>query len=409
MLALALRNKTEQVHRAATQASVEMTKLSGEAIEHLQNLKAVKAYAAQNRDIAMFSRSIMKASGSLIDTQKHAAATSFWWEGGSLMMMLAILYFALTFHSSSPAIAFLLLAVFARMVPKLSALNASLQSVIGNLPAHTRMEAAIAELTAAAESIESPNVQLSLRKSLTFENVSFRFSPHGRKILDEISLTIPVGQIVGIVGPSGAGKSTLADIVMGLLNPSSGRIMLDETELSPSLVHAWRTNIGYVAQDTVLFHDSVRANLLWAKPDATEDEMHEALSLTAAKFVMQSSNGLETVVGERGMLLSHGERQRLALARAMLRKPSMLILDEATNNLDGESERRVMESVVRLRKSVTILIIAHRLSTIRAADVIYVLESGQVVEQGTWEALMNRGGGRFRELYEVQNETFPSR
>jgi len=218
-----------------------------------------------------------------------------------------------------------------------------------------------------------------------------------------VSITIPAGKITAIVGPSGAGKSTLADLAMGLLVSDSGRLLLDDEELSPALIHAWRANIGYVAQDTVLFCDTIRANLQWAKPDATDLEMRDALSIAAADFVQDLPEGLETVVGERGSRFSQGERQRLALARAMLRKPSMLILDEATNNLDSENEHRVMESVAGLRNKLTILMVAHRLSALRLADLIYVLKDGEVVEHGSWDSLMNRSTGKFREFYDLQN------
>jgi len=173
LLALGLSKKTKQVHAAAMQASLEMMKVSGEALEHLQNLKVVKTYAAQDRDLALFSRSINKVSARMIETQRHAATTSFWWEGGSLMMVIGILYFALIFNSSSPATTLLLIAICARLAPKISVLNTSVQAVVTNLPAHTRMEAAISDLSAEAEPTGSSNAQLALQRSLAFDKVSF--------------------------------------------------------------------------------------------------------------------------------------------------------------------------------------------------------------------------------------------
>ena len=196
-------------------------------------------------------------------------------------------------------------------------------------------------------------------------------------------------------GPSGAGKSTIADILMGLVLPDSGTLKLDGRPLGPEGVRGWRDQIGYVAPDTFLFHDTIRANLKWARPDASEDEMLAALRQASAfDFVAGLKDGLDTVVGDRGMMVSQGERQRLALARAFLRRPSMLILDEATNSLDSENEGRVLDAIESRRGELTVVLIAHRLSTIRRADLIYVVEGGKVVESGDWSSLSAKRDGR---------------
>jgi ATP-binding cassette subfamily C protein len=221
-----------------------------------------------------------------------------------------------------------------------------------------------------------------------------------------LSLVIPAGKIVALVGPSGAGKSTIADILMGLVAPDSGTLRLDGRPLGPESVRGWRDRIGYVAPDTFLFHDTIRANLKWARPDASQDEMLAALRQASAfDFVAGLSDGLDTIVGDRGMLLSQGERQRLALARAFLRRPSMLILDEATNSLDSENEGRVLDAIESRRGELTVVLIAHRLSTIRWADLIYVVEGGKVVESGNWSSLSALRDGRFRALWEAQSLT----
>ncbi len=401
-LALLLHRKTARVHEAATLASLEAQRLDGEAVEHLQNLKAVKTYGAQDRDLAMFSALLTKSSDLLLVTQRREAAARFSFEGGSFLIIIVILYFALTVRGTAAGNVFLLLAVFARVVPKLTSLYATLQSVVANLPAHTRMEAAIQELAAAQEAVARPTSALHLADAISFREVTFRFSPGKGPILNAISLTIPARKITAITGPSGAGKSTLADLLIGLLPPESGQIFIDGTELTPSTAPAWRLDIGYVAQDTVLFHDSVRANLLWAKPDATEQEMRDALSLVAADFVLDAPAGLDTVVGDRGVLLSNGERQRIAIARALLRRPALLVLDEATNNLDVENERRVLEAILRLRGDVTVLLIAHRLSTLQYADLIYLLEAGKIVQSGDYKSVVEDVHGRFHELFNVR-------
>jgi ATP-binding cassette subfamily C protein len=181
-------------------------------------------------------------------------------------------------------------------------------------------------------------------------------------------------------------------------------VLVDEKPLRTEQMRSWRNKIGYVPQDTFLFHDTVRANLLWARPEASDEEVREALRLAAAEdFVSRLPQGMDTVLGDRGVRLSGGERQRLALARALLRKPSLLILDEATSNLDSENERRIQEAIERLHGSITILIITHRLFTVLGADVIHVLEQGRLVESGDRDTLMAKENGRFLALCKAQS------
>jgi len=214
---------------------------------------------------------------------------------------------------------------------------------------------------------------------------------------------VPAGRITALVGPSGAGKSTIADLMMGLLVPDVGSIAVDGFVMRPEQLRSWRDRIGYVGPDSFLFHETVRRNLLWARPDAGEEEMLAALWLAGADFIRTLADGLDTVVGDRGLMLSQGERQRIALARALLRKPSLLILDEATNSLDWENEARILNSLDRLRGEMTILLVAHRLSTIRWADLIHVIENGSVIESGDQHSLIARHGSRLQALCEAQS------
>lgn len=230
-----------------------------------------------------------------------------------------------------------------------------------------------------------------------------------------LDIAIRAGEVVAFVGPSGAGKSTIADLLMGLLAPDSGRITVDGVTLDLERLRAWREQLGYVAQDTFLFHDTIRENLLLARPGANDKQICEALELAAADgFVARLPRGLDSTVGDRGVLLSHGERQRLALARALLRKPRLLILDEATNSLDAHNEEKILGAIEGLRGELTIVMIAHRLAAVRWADVIYVVEDGTVVESGHWNELCAREHGRFRALCQSQSvalrdtEDYPS-
>jgi ATP-binding cassette subfamily C protein len=184
---------------------------------------------------------------------------------------------------------------------------------------------------------------------------------------------------------------------MGLLRPEQGTILVDGVPVYPYGNHTWRQAIGYVPQEAFLFHATVRANLLWARPEASAADLQQALRLAAAEeFVASLPQGLDTVLGDRGVRLSGGERQRLALARALLRQPVLLILDEATSALDPFNEQRIHRALAALHGQFTIVLIAHRLSTVRMADRIMVLDAGQVVETGTWDELLGRSDSAFR-------------
>jgi ATP-binding cassette subfamily C protein len=279
-----------------------------------------------------------------------------------------------------------------------------LQYFIGGLPAFVTVMNTIERCEQAAEPQSLSAGEMEFCKHIKLETVTFRYEAEvAVPTLSELNMVLLARRTTALVGSSGAGKSTVADLIMGLVTPASGRVCVDGIPLDPSHVRNWRERIGYVPQDTFLFHDSVRANLLWAHPSASEPEIWDSLRLAAAdEFVSRLSEGLDTIVGERGVRLSGGERQRLALARALLRKPSLLILDEATSALDSENERRIQQAIEALHGDMTILIITHRLSTIRGADVIHVLEDGRLVESGVWEDLIADPSSRFHTLWREQ-------
>jgi ATP-binding cassette subfamily C protein len=247
--------------------------------------------------------------------------------------------------------------------------------------------------------------QLPLTNAIQLHNVTFHYTPEN-VTLRNLTLKIPAGQTTAIVGLSGAGKSTLADLLAGLILPDSGYLNIDDIKLTPDNWHAWRPATAYVPQDAFLFHDSLRNNLLWASPNSTDEALWQALKLAAAtNFTEQLTNGLDTIIGEKGMRLSGGEQQRIALARALLRKPSLLLLDEATSALDNQHESQIKTSIEHLHGKLTIVLIAHRLSTVRNADQIVVLDQGQIVQRGTWKTLSQDQQGCFYTLLKPTTDT----
>ena len=250
---------------------------------------------------------------------------------------------------------------------------------------------------------DKSNIPLpSIEGCVTFEEVSFRFSPDSPAVLKNVSLEIAPGTFVGIVGQSGSGKSTLMKLLPRLYQPDSGRILIDDFDVSKVELYSLRRQVGIVPQDPLLFSGSVSDNIALADPDAESDSIVQAAKVACAHdFIMDLTNGYSTDVGERGSTLSGGQRQRIAIARTLLSNPRLLVLDEATSALDYDTERRVCENLRAVLKGNTVFFITHRLSTIRNADLIIMMHQGSIVEQGTHDALMALRG-RYFALYRQQ-------
>ena len=232
-----------------------------------------------------------------------------------------------------------------------------------------------------------------LKDSLVFENVSFAYNNNSQKVIKNVDLKIKKGQRVALVGPSGSGKSTLAELVLRLYSPTEGKIKLDNRDIEDLDLIGYRGLFGVVTQETMLFRDSVRNNIAYAKEDVDENKIIQAAKIADAhNFIMRLPDGYDSMISERGLTLSGGERQRIAIARAILPDPQILVFDEATSSLDSESENEVQKALDRVMEGRTVLIIAHRLSTITSCDWIFVMDSGKIVEQGTHSDLIKRDG-----------------
>lgn len=241
-----------------------------------------------------------------------------------------------------------------------------------------------------------------LRDKIKLRDVSFNYHADEKSVLKNINLQIPKGSTVALVGESGGGKSSLIKLIQRLYDPTSGAILWDETDLRDAKILSLKKQIALVTQETVLFNDTIRYNISYGKPDATEAEINEAARIALAKdFIEELPHGFETLVGERGVFLSGGQRQRIAIARAVLVNAPVLILDEATSALDTESESLVQKALANLMQNRTSIVIAHRLSTVRRADKIVVMERGKIIETGTHEELLEKGG-TYKRLYELQ-------
>ena len=368
----------------------------------LDGLKLIKAHGLEAGHLDSFDESMARSRHSQIRFAKASAVSTFVQLTVTVVALALLIDISLDHLHVDIAGLLVLALIFSRLVPQVTQLQRNLMQVAQAIPAFEDLEEVIGSCAEAAEPavVVNPS-RLGIGTGVTFLDVGFSYVA-GRQVLHEVSFEIPLRQTIALVGPSGAGKTTVADLVVGLLAPSSGTVLIDGRSFNERDTIAWRRAVALVPQEPFLFNESLRANLMWAAPLATAADLEDALSTAAAtEFVAGLPDGLDTIVGDRGIRLSGGERQRIALARAVLRQPELLVLDEATSSLDTESELAIRTAMTALHGQLTMLVIAHRLSTVRTADRIIVLDGGRVVETGTWADLAARQRGRFRALIDA--------
>jgi ATP-binding cassette subfamily C protein len=367
-----------------------------------QFLGAVKLAISQNlqkRFISEFEHTLDNLTARQVRYTRQYTATRMAVATASGLAGVAAVLVGIVVLDIAPPVLITLLVIFARMSAPATQLYLDAHQLAAALPAYDKLrelERDLALADTAMPGTGSPAVAAP-GGPVTFHGVSFLHGPDGGDDLGtaggirDLDLVIAPGCVVGVTGPSGAGKTTFADLLVGLYPPQSGEILIGGVALRGPSIAAWRDVVGYVAQDGFLFHDTVRRNLLWARPDADEAELWEALRATGAdRLVRGMTGGLDTVVGERGTLVSGGERQRLSLARAILRRPKLLVLDEATSAIDVASEETLLDRLLHIAPRPTIVMIAHRLDSLRRCQRLFVLESGRLVLEGPAESVIGR-------------------
>lgn len=291
---------------------------------------------------------------------------------------------------------------FLRVMPSLNMISSQGMQVMGVLPNLEMIQRILEENYQAVNN--GPTVFNRLAQHIRFENITFAY-PGRSEVLNNVSIEFTKGKKIAIVGPSGSGKTTIADLITRLFDPNSGRILVDGVDLKEFDISSWLEKIAYVSQDTFVFHASIAENIAFGRKGVTKAEIEEVARIAHAhEFIMELPDGYETIVGDRGLKLSGGQRQRLAIARAVLRKPEIIILDEATSALDSASEAVVQRAMNEIAKDRTVIMIAHRLSTVHDVDKIVVLSAGKIVEEGTHDELMKRGG-IYNNLYSLQTKS----
>lgn len=357
--------------------------------EDISALSTIKVFAAERRRIAHFRDHVAALRR---DSRKHenirAAGRALAMSGGAVAVALSV-WISLEVLRLALAETLVLVVALARLLPLASRVQEGWRQVLVALPAHATATNLLEELRAAAEDIpdEAPAINEGEKPAVALRDVTFDYIPGADHALQAVTADLGEASHVAIVGASGAGKSTMAHILVGLLVPSDGAVLIRGEPLDETSVVAWRRRTALVGQDPVLFNESIADNLRIAKPNAEDRELWDCLAKAGAAFVKHLPEGLETIVGERGARLSGGEKQRIALARALLAKPALLVLDEPTSALDPAGEAAIIQVLRELSSETRIVTISHRPALARAADHVIMLDGGQVLAQGAWADL----------------------
>ena len=373
----------------------ETTALAGSTTESLRNIELVKSLGLTSQEVNRLNKNTYKILGLELKKVKRVRSISFV-QGtmvNTLRQVILFILMWLIFRNEMDAGQLVTMQIFSFFV------FGPLQEIGNILLSYREAEASLNNfdklMKKAPEQEPADPKKLGIVENLSFNNVGFKHQSATHKAIDGISFDVALGETIAFVGPSGSGKSTLMKLLVGLYRPQEGKILynhLDETEIH---FDDLRNQIGFVTQDTNLFSGTIKENLMFVNPAATEADLHDALQKAACtNLVEKAEKGLDTMIGEGGLKLSGGEKQRISIARALLRKPRILIFDEATSALDSLTEEEITNTIIEISKAqdqITILI-AHRLSTIMHADKIYVLEKGDVVETGSHQKLIDEKG-----------------
>jgi ABC-type multidrug transport system fused ATPase/permease subunit len=377
--------------------------------DQINGIKDIKSNTLEESRMSWFREVTQNMQNEQVEYARLNTKSQLYYKAASALLIALFILVAMNMFKAQGGQLVLIILIFSRLWPRVAGIQASMEQIAMRIPSYKAVINLQNECKLAKEFRDEDAIDiepLQIRKGIECQNVSFRYNKMlSTYALQDINLFIPAYQMTAVVGRSGAGKSTLIDLLMGLNKQENGDLLLDGVPLSTNNLLALRRAISYVPQDPFLFNESIRENLLIVEPNANEEQIWEALEFSsAAEFVKKLPDGLDTMIGDRGIRLSGGERQRLVLARAILRNPSILVLDEATSSLDTENEAKIQEALDRLKGKMTIIVIAHRLSTIRNADQVIVLEDGEIIQKGEFGQLAKDTRSMFSKLLQNQVE-----
>ncbi len=373
--------------------------------DQFNGIKDIKGNSIEEPRISWFSSLTQRILDEQVEMMKVRSVSRLIYKVSSTALIVLFIFLAIEMFHNQPEELLVIIVIFSRLWPRFTTIQSNLEQIAANIPAFKVLIDLLKECEDSKE-IKGPTDGYQDIRPIRFEKgfecreLDFRYNKaESVYALQNINLFIPANRMTAIVGRSGSGKSTLIDILMGLIQPEHGQVLVDGAPLSKKNLLSLRRSISYVPQDPFLYNASLRENLQMIEASASEEEMWEALTFSsAAEFVKRLPDGLDTIIGDRGVRLSGGERQRLVLARAILRKPSILVLDEATSALDTENETKIQQALDQLKGKMTIIVIAHRLSTIRNADQVIVLDQGRIVQTGQFNQLASEQRGVFIHL-----------
>lgn len=372
--------------------------LSSQLIEVFDGFKIIKAFANEDNVIKKFSDTIENYRQNWQKVYFHSNSLNIYSQPLVVILLCLILFMAQKQGLGFGQVVLFLVA-FQRMLPAFTQMMSVHNNIVMTMPGYEVIQRTATQ--ALLEKEESGEIRLLPEsKKISFKDVRFSYAHHLPNVLNALSIDFEAGKTTALVGESGAGKTTIVDLILSFYEPQEGMIEIGNVPLCNINKNTFRSSISYVTQEPILFNGTIRENILWANPTANNEDLQEALSLSAASdFVFELEDELDTNVGDKGNKLSGGQRQRIALARALIRNPDVLILDEATSALDYRSENLITKSIelLRSKREITIIVIAHRLDTIKSADKIIVLDSGMVKDEGTWMELSNKKGSYINE------------
>ena len=404
VVALIIGSIVKRLRHPAQQGQERMGEMVSVMEESLSGVKAIKSYNAFGYISSKFRKINEVMSDILLSMARKQQAASPMSEFLGITAISVVLVFggSLVTKGVMTAAGFVAyIAAFSQLTRPLRSFIDQFANINQGIAAGERIFSIIDAESAVQDKADAVALE-EFKDKIEFKNISFSYDS-SREVLHDVSFTVRKGETVALVGPSGGGKSTLSELIPRFYDPAVGEISIDGKSLTDYTQESLREKMGIVSQDTILFNDSIRANIAMGREDATEEQIVAAAKIANAHdFIMQTEAGYDTNVGDRGMKLSGGQRQRLSIARAVLRNPEILILDEATSALDTESEKLVQEALTSLLEGRTSVVIAHRLSTIHNADRIIVIDSGRIAEQGTHAELMERNG-IYAKLIEMQS------
>ncbi len=404
VVALIIGSIVKRLRHPAQQGQERMGEMVSVMEESLSGVKAIKSYNAFGYISSKFRKINQVMSDILLSMARKQQAASPMSEFLGITAISVVLVFggSLVTKGVMTAAGFVAyIAAFSQLTRPLRSFIDQFANINQGIAAGERIFSIIDAESAVQDKTDAVALE-EFKDKIEFKNISFSYDS-SREVLHDVSFTVRKGETVALVGPSGGGKSTLSELIPRFYDPAVGEISIDGKPLADYTQESLREKMGIVSQDTILFNDSIRANIAMGREDATEEQIVAAAKIANAHdFIMQTEAGYDTNVGDRGMKLSGGQRQRLSIARAVLRNPEILILDEATSALDTESEKLVQEALTSLLEGRTSVVIAHRLSTIHNADRIIVIDSGRIAEQGTHSELMAKNG-IYAKLIEMQS------